>query len=69
MIDADTAYALECYRCTRDIGAVSPEWDQMLAFFRECHVGVDVVYAEQLDWELARLRGDTGYDGHSLIKK
>jgi hypothetical protein len=53
---AEIVEALDDYRETRAIDAASPEWDRLLAWFRENQSGETAVYAARLDRELARMR-------------
>jgi len=54
--DPEIAGALEWYRESRAIDAASPEWDQLVAWWRENQSGETAVYAARLDRELARMR-------------
>ena len=58
LFDAGIAEALEHYRETRAIDADSPEWDQLLAWYRKTQRGETLVYCERLDRQLARMRRD-----------
>jgi hypothetical protein len=48
---------LEWYRESRGIDAGSPEWDHLLAWYRESHPLLDCALMDEV---LARFRGDGG---------